>query len=125
MVHLLALSGAEPDTAAGRVAWIWPEIQAGLATGKKLNEIWRAAQQDGLRVPYPHFRVYVCRLRQRERAHANSRPHAVASADGVDPAAPTPEHPPDPFHNLRVERERKKQFGFEYSPFSNRKKLIG
>jgi len=33
--------------------------------------------------------------------------------------------PPDPFHNLREQRERKKQSGFEFDPFSINKDLIG
>jgi ribosomal protein L34 len=127
LVHLLVLPTTEPETAAGRVAWIWPEIQAGLATGKRLNEIWRAAQQDGLRVPYSHFRVYVSRLRHRDRAIQNTLPPSpgVSNSKGSGRTSPAEGSPADPFHNLRVERERKRQFGFEYSPFSNRKKLVG
>jgi hypothetical protein len=31
--------------------WIWPEIEAALATGKKLREVWEAAHDDGLAIP--------------------------------------------------------------------------
>ena len=33
--------------------------------------------------------------------------------------------PPDPFNNLREQREKKEQSGFEYDPFSINKNLIG
>src|SRR5579864_6211271 len=65
LVHLRSLPGVEPATSTGRVAWIWPEIEAGLATGKKLREVWNAARADGLDIPYPQFRVYVSRVRRR------------------------------------------------------------
>jgi hypothetical protein len=39
LVHLRSLPSAEPATSTGRVAWIWPEIEAALATGKKLREV--------------------------------------------------------------------------------------
>lgn len=51
--HLRALPGVEPASGTGRVAWIWPEIEASLATGKKLREVWDAARADGLEIPYP------------------------------------------------------------------------
>jgi hypothetical protein len=51
LAHLRALPGVEPATSTGRVAWIWPEIEAGLATGKKLREVWDAVRADGLDIP--------------------------------------------------------------------------
>jgi len=36
-----------------------------------------------------------------------------------------PNPPPDPFPNLREQREKKKQSIFEYDPFSINKNLIG
>ena len=67
LVHLRTLPNVEPATSTGRVAWIWPEIEAALATGKKLREVFDAARADGLDIPYPQFRVYVSRLRSRQR----------------------------------------------------------
>src|SRR5271157_132737 len=67
LVHLRTLPNVEPATSTGRVAWIWPEIEAALATGKKLREVFDAACADGLDIPYPQFRVYVSRLRSRQR----------------------------------------------------------
>src|ERR1700733_10350973 len=65
LVHLRTLPNVEPATGTGRVAWIWPEIEAALATGKKLREVFDAARADGLDIPYPQFRVYVSRVRSR------------------------------------------------------------
>jgi hypothetical protein len=58
LVNLRSLPSAEPATSTGRVAWIWPEIEAGLATGKKLREVWDAARLDGLDIPYAQFRAF-------------------------------------------------------------------
>jgi len=127
LVHLRSLPAAEPATSTGRVAWVWPEIQAGLATGKKLREIWEAAQLDGLHIPYPQFRVYVSRLRTREKARdlaktACQPPPASAQSE----TSPAPQEASrDPYSNLREQRQKKQQTGFEFSPFSNRKNLVG
>ena len=123
MVHLRSLLSALPATNTGRVAAAWAEIEAGLARGMKLREVWEAAKLDGLEIPYPQFRVYVSRLRrrrQRSSASAPQPPHALTNGDSppLSPASP------DPFSNLREQREKKKQSGFEYDPFSINKSLI-
>jgi hypothetical protein len=127
LVHLRSLPAAEPATSTGRVAWVWPEIQAGLSTGKKLREVWEAAQLDGLRIPYPQFRVYVSRLRLREKAR-----ELAGTACQPPPASVLSETSPalqeasrDPFNNLREQRQKKQQTGFEFDPFSNQKDLVG
>ena len=88
----------------------------------KLREVWEAAKLDGLEIPYPQFRVYVSRLRRRQRrpTSAPQPPPALTNAERGLPAPP----PPDPFSNLREQREKKKQSGFEYDPFSINKNLI-
>jgi hypothetical protein len=108
------------------VAWIWPEIEAGLATGKKLREVWDAVRADGLDIPYPQFRVYVSRVRSRRL-----RQHQVeleltprAAADSTSPPVPQSPASADPFHNLREQREKKQSDGFTYDPFSIQKQLI-
>jgi hypothetical protein len=78
LVHLHILPSVEPATSTGRVAWIWPEIQGALSTGKKLREVWEAARADGFDIPYPQFRVYVSRLRQRRWNHPPQTVHAGA-----------------------------------------------
>jgi hypothetical protein len=125
LVHLQTLPSVEPATGTGRVAWIWPEIEAALGTGKKLREVWDAARSDGFDIPYPQFRVYVSRLRRRRRSHPPQSPQQPsASAQSV--AAPAPGSPAssDPFRNLREQREKKRSSGFTYDPFSIQKPLI-
>jgi hypothetical protein len=48
-------------------------------------------------------------------------PHALTAREHWPPAPPSP----DPFNNLREQREKKEQSGFEYDPFSINKNLIG
>jgi hypothetical protein len=89
----------------------------------KLREVWEAAKLDGLEIPYPQFRVYVSRLRRRRQQplkRAMQLPPALKDA-GVPHQSPPP--PPDPFSNLREQRE-KKRTGFDYDPFSVNKSLI-
>jgi hypothetical protein len=107
------------------VAWIWPEIEAALGTGKKLREVWDAACADGFDIPYPQFRVYVSRLRNRLVNHPTEpapQPRATdklaATSHSGSPAAS------DPFRNLREQREKKQSTGFDYDPFSIQKQLI-
>ena len=125
LVHLRALPSVEPATCTGRVAWIWPEIEAALGSGKKLREVWEAARADGFDIPYPQFRVYVSRLRNRRR----NRPleparQPCADATSADTRASGSPTPSDPFRNLREQREKKQSNGFTYDPFSIQKALI-
>lgn len=98
---------------------MWPEIQTGLATGKTVKEIWQAAQKDGLDIPYPQFRVYVSRLRRRERTqNVRAEPPKPVTAEPVQYKPPAnPERPIDPLYNIRVQLEKKRNFHFEYNPF--------
>jgi hypothetical protein len=123
MVHLRLLSSAQPATSTGQVIAAWNEIEAGLAQGMKLREVWEAARLDGLEIPYPQFRVYVSRLRRRrERSKATkTQPPSAAVANPEDGISAPPS---DPFRNLREQREKAKQSGFEYDPFSINKNLI-
>jgi hypothetical protein len=89
----------------------------------KLREVWEAAKLDGLEIPYPQFRVYVSRVRRRrQRLPISTSRHPPAGTNG-EPELLAPV-PPDPFRNLREQREKKNQSGFEYDPFSITKKLI-
>jgi hypothetical protein len=123
LVHLRSLPATQPSTKIGQVTWAWAEIEAGLAAGMKLKEIWEAAKRDGLDMSYAQFRVYVSRLRRRQRQRKATQPQPpralTATADDGSPAQSS-----DPFRNLREEREKAKQSGFEYDPFSINKKLI-
>jgi hypothetical protein len=123
LAHLRSLPSAQPGTSTGQVTALWKEIEAGLARGMKLREVWEAAKLDGLEIPYPQFRVYTSRLRRRR-----SRPSALGlqpqpALTNSDRDLPSP-LPSDPFANLREQREKKKQSVFEYDPFSINKNLI-
>ena len=124
LVHLRSLLSVQPATNTGQVTAAWGEIEAGLARGMKLREVWEAAKLDGLKIPYPQFRVYVSRVRRRRQGSSTSatqlRPASVKGERGV--SAPKSL---DPFNNLREQREKKEQSGFEYDPFSINKNLIG
>jgi hypothetical protein len=123
LLHLRSLPAAEPATSTGRVAWIWPEVEASLSTGKKLREVWEAACADGLEISYPQFRVYVSRIRRRRvRQVQPSEPHAAVGPTTAP--IPAPSVPTDPFRNLREQRQKKQSAGFEYDPFSIQKPLI-
>jgi hypothetical protein len=115
LVHLRCLPSNQPATKIGQVAWAWKEIEAGLAAGMKLKEVWEAARKDGLDISYAQFRVYISRLRhRRQRSTAAPLPPSVGNGEPGLPVS----LPSDPFNNLREQREKKKQSGFEYDPFS-------
>jgi hypothetical protein len=54
MIHLHSLPSTQPATMIGQVIWAWVEIEAGLAAGMKLKEVWEAARFDGLEMSYAH-----------------------------------------------------------------------
>jgi hypothetical protein len=122
LVHLRSLLSVLPATSTGQVTAAWDKIEAGLARRMKLREVWEAAKLDGLEIPYPQFRVYVSRLRRRRQRPSTSAPQPPPALTNVEPGLPVP--PPDPFRNLREQREKKKNAGFEYDPFSINKNLI-
>ena len=122
LVHLRSLLSRLPATNTGQVTAAWGEIEAGLARGMKLREVWEAAKLDGLEIPYPQFRVYVSRLRRRlQRSSSTPSQPQPELTHGEAPVISQPT--PDPFSNLREQREKKKA-GFDYDPFSNNKSLI-
>jgi hypothetical protein len=119
---LRSLPSTQPATKIGQVIWAWAEIEAGLAAGMKLKEVWEAACRDGVEMSYAQFRVYISRLRRRRRqttAISQQLPPTIATGEPGPPVPP----PADPFRNLREQRERKKQTTFEYDPFSINKNL--
>jgi hypothetical protein len=131
--HLKALPESAPHTKSGRIVWAWPEIQASLAGGRKMHEIWEALQLDGIEMSYGQFRTYVWRIRKKGVPEAMS---ATASASVAAPAsnagsvqpriAPSPQSAVrvhDPLANLR-EGEKKRDW-FDYRPeLADPKKLI-
>jgi len=122
LTHLHSLVSVLPATTTGQVTAAWGEIEAALARGTKLREIWEAARLDGLETPYPQFRVYVSRLRRRRREPSKSAPQPPPAQTNAADGLPGPPH--DPFRNLREQREKKKLTTFEYDPFSINKNLV-
>ena len=117
LVHLRSLSLTQPGTKIGQVIWAWAEIEAGLAAGMKLKEVWEAATRDGMEMSYAQFRVYISSLRRRRQRSIAREPQPRAAPATGERRLPAPP-PPDPFTNLREQREKKDQSGFEYDPFS-------
>ena len=123
LVHLRSLPSAQPATKIGQVTWAWGEIEAGLAAGMKLKEVWEAARKDGIDTSYAQFRVYVSRLRCRLQRSSIAPFPPPAVGNGASSHADLPQ--PDPFSNLREQREKKKRdAGFEYDPVSINRNLI-
>ena len=89
----------------------------------KLKEVWEAASRDGLEMSYAQFRVCVSRLRRRRHRDPPSVPEKPPQQTNADNGSPDPPHS-DPFRNLREQREKKQQSGFEYDPFSINKNFI-
>jgi hypothetical protein len=116
-----------PRTASGRVGAAWAVIKANLAAGKKLREVYEAAQGDGLEVPYAQFKTYVQRLRKRDLRHGlqavPTHLRVQTPAPGAEPrrdAPARPSRPPlgapsDPLRNVREQRAKRKSF--DYDPF--------
>jgi hypothetical protein len=100
-------------------------------------DVWSALREDGIEVPYDHFRVYVSRIRRRmarssmpppaaqapTEAQASSGHIADRGSESAMAAAPPPA-PADPYSAVRAQRRLKQQSGFEYDPFSSDKDLL-
>jgi hypothetical protein len=123
LVHLRSLPLTQPATKIGQVTWAWPEIEASLAAGMKLKEIWEAAGRDGLEMSYGQFRVCISRLRRRRQKRSQSMRGQPPPQTGEENASPAPPSS-DPFRNLREQREKAKLSRFEYDPSANREDLI-
>jgi hypothetical protein len=123
LVHLRSLPSTQPATKIGQVTWAWAEIEAGLAAGMKLKEVWAAASRDGLEMSYAQFRVCVSRLRRRRHRAPPLVPEQPQQQRNADNGSPDPP-PSDPFRNLREQREKRQKSVFEYDPFSINKNLI-
>jgi hypothetical protein len=123
LVNLRSLPSTQPGTKIGQVIWVWAEIQAGLAAGMKLKEVWAAASRDGIEMSYAQFRVCVSRLRRRRHRAPPSAPEQPPQETIADNGSPDPPRS-DPFRNLREQREKKQHSGFEYDPFSINKNFI-
>lgn len=118
MPHLHQLRSLAPRTAMGRTMAAWPVIAANLRAGKRLREVWEAAEQDGLNVPYAVFKTYVQRLRRRDECHRlpdlSGQPRGQTIRE-IRPTLSNTAGKADPLRNLREQRAKNR--GFEFSPF--------
>jgi hypothetical protein len=101
----------------GKVLWIWPLIQEALNAGRKLKEIWQAAELDGIGMTYKQFALCVWRVRRKRKLDPPAPLAFTPPAPDVSPAPAPTERPHDPFLNLRIQREKRKARTFEYNPF--------
>ena len=123
LVHLRSLPLTQPATKIGQVTWAWAEIEASLAAGMKLKEVWEAAGRDGLDMSYGQFRVCISRLRRRRQKPSQPLPEQPPPQTSEENASPAPPSS-DPFRNLREQREKAKLSRFEYDPSAIREDLI-
>jgi hypothetical protein len=121
MIHLRSLPSQTPRTSTGWVQWMWPEIQAGLETGKKLREVWEAVQKDGMNIPYPQFRCYVSRVRRRQHKQGTPSPKVFLQMECTLTDDTRLRGQADPLYNVRMQLEKKREFHFEYNPFPDPK----
>jgi hypothetical protein len=123
------LAAEKPATKMGQVRWAWPEIQAALAAGHTLQSIHKRLNEGGIEIDYRTLSLYIGRL---ERQKARRRPPTPAATPGAGKTNSSPgpaltvvgKAASDPFANIRSEREKKKNKGFEYHPFSTNKNLL-
>src|ERR1700678_1365180 len=99
LVHLRSLPSTQPATKIGQVTWAWVEIEAGLAAGMKLKEVWEAASRDGIEISCAQFRVCISRLRRR-------RHRAPPSVEQPPQQTNADQGSPDPARNLREQRKK-------------------
>src|SRR5580692_11901240 len=96
LVHLRSLPSTQPATKMGQVTWAWAEIEAGLAAGMKLKEVWEAASRDGIEMSYAQFRLCVSRLRRRRHRAPPTVPEQLPQQTNADSGSPDPSRS-DPF----------------------------
>lgn len=114
---LRKLSAEKPTTKMGQIRWAWREIQGALAVGHTLQFVHQRLNQAGIEIGYRTLSLYIGRL---EREQALGRLKAITAAPPAKNAAiPGPVRPqgvsiaseaahpaPDPFSNIRREREK-------------------
>jgi hypothetical protein len=131
--RLAELPSEKPSTKMGQVRWAWRHIQAALAAGHTLRTIQSRLAEVGIQIEYRTLSLYIGRLQRqaiasgdkglaasppvRKSAHNVSKGDFLASRVGESTGT-------DPFSNVRLDRERKKQASFDYDAFSTNKDLL-
>jgi len=130
--RLRHLSAEKPTTKMGQVRWVWADIQAALAAGHTLRLVHERLNEAGIGISYRTLSLYIGRL-ERERPSGSTQEltaergakNAAAVALPVTGLVGEVKRPGrDPFANIRMERERKRNAGFEYDAFSINKNLL-
>jgi len=129
LTSLRTLATEKPVTKMGQVRWAFPEIQAALAAGHTLRSIHERLTEGGIEIDYTTLSVYIGRIERqqtkRKPPNVAITPESVKTNSGAGAAVMVTEKAaPDPFANIRREREKKRQKGFEYHPFSTNKNLL-
>jgi hypothetical protein len=119
-LHVSILAERRPETKAGQVRWLWPEINAALSAGHTVKEVWRELSRDGIEVPYSKLRFYVAQLRRTrpiatvQDGHSGEfapAPIRTAARSGASVAGPN--QPFDPLANLRAALANRPGFHYE------------
>lgn len=118
--------GKKPETKAGQIRALWPEIEAVLAVGQSLRTVRQWLEDEaGVIVTVQSLGSYLTRIRRKGRAtsalqasgapepeHASSQVTTQPSTSGA--ASPVAQPAFDPLANIR--ERTKKRPGFEYPP---------
>ena len=54
-----------PESKAGLVTWLWPEISYALGRGHGVKAIWERLHANGVEMKYNEFRSYVSRMKKK------------------------------------------------------------
>jgi hypothetical protein len=118
-LHLSTLPGLRPETKAGQIRWLWPEITAALSVGHSVKEVCRELNRDGIEIPYSRLRLYIAQLR-RTGPIAGGPGNRLSEVTATPVETPAPRRVPvagtnapnDPLANLRERLANRP--GFEY-----------
>jgi hypothetical protein len=122
-LHLSTLPGLRPETKAGQIRWLWPEISAALSAGHTLKEVWRELSRDGIEIRYPRLRLYVAQLRSASRI-AGGPGNRLSEVPTTPPKTPASRSvslagtnaPSDPLANLRERLANRPGFQYDERP---------
>ena len=81
----------KPDTKAGQIWALWPEIKAALDNGQSFKSICHWLQEDaGIALSIPSLRSYISRIRHRDAAsrRAVAENAFIRAATSEEPGAP-------------------------------------
>ena len=117
------LAAAPPKRRVALIRSLLPAIEAALASGQNLKDIWEALQTEGLEVSYHTFYMVVWRARRKPTAASSGgKPDKSPAAQGSQDSKVGAVEERDPFANLkRLEENRP---GFHWRATRNSKTSI-